>query len=114
MSLAKDKYRVETNEDCYCEAHQVEGGSYKDEYVLWLEQQLVNILNLPVVINWVACSDKLPELHKPVLILTDYGKSDVCRLNIDDNRLLWINDMRPQHTNGSVIAWAELPKPPCL
>ena len=49
MSLAKDKYREETNEDCYCEQWQVEGGSYKDEYVLWLEQQLVNKLNLPVV-----------------------------------------------------------------
>lgn len=46
MSLVKDKYREETNEDCYCEQWQVEGGSYKDEYVLWLEQQLVNKLNL--------------------------------------------------------------------
>jgi len=50
MSLAKDKYREETNEDCYCEAHQVEGGSYKDEYVLWLEQQ-VNTLILPAVLD---------------------------------------------------------------
>lgn len=49
MSLAKDKYREETNEDCYCEQWQVEGGSYKDEYVIWLEQQLVNKLNLPDV-----------------------------------------------------------------
>ena len=49
MSLVKDKYREETNEDCYCEEWQVKGGSFNDKYVLWLEQQIVIALNLPVV-----------------------------------------------------------------
>jgi len=59
--------------------------------------------------GWIAVEDKLPEIGKPVIVLTDYGKCDVCRLGIYDGyKLLWTNDMRPQHTDGSVIAWAEL------
>lgn len=44
MSDIKDKYRLETNEDCYCDEWQVEGGSYKDEYVLWIEKQLWELI----------------------------------------------------------------------
>jgi hypothetical protein len=60
--------------------------------------------------GWIAVGKQLPEFGKPVLILTDYGKMDVCRLRLEDNRVIvWVNDMRPQHTNGSVIAWIGLP-----
>lgn len=60
MSLAKDKYREETNEDCYCESHQVEGGSYKDEYVLWLERALVNkkVVKLDEIAKELGYTDK--------------------------------------------------------
>ena len=60
--------------------------------------------------GWFPVGKQLPEIGKPVLILTDYGKMDVCRLRIEDRRVIvWVNDMRPQHTNGSVIAWTFLP-----
>ena len=60
--------------------------------------------------GWIPVEKQLPEFGKPVLILTDYGKMDVCRLRLEDNRVIvWVNDMRPQHTNGSVIAWIALP-----
>lgn len=60
--------------------------------------------------GWFSVEKQLPEIGKPVLILTDYGKMDVCRLRIEGNRVIvWVNDMRPQHTNGSVIAWTFLP-----
>ena len=60
--------------------------------------------------GWFPVEKQLPEIGKPVLILTDYGKMDVCRLRIEDSRVIvWVNDMRPQHTNGSVIAWTFLP-----
>ena len=61
-------------------------------------------------INWILVNKKLPEFGKEVLILTDYGKMDVCYLTLEDNRILdWRNAMRSQHSNGGVIAWTELP-----
>ena len=60
--------------------------------------------------DWIPVEKQLPEFGKSVLILTDYGKMDVCQLRLEDNRILiWYNDMRPQHTNGDVIAWIRLP-----
>lgn len=60
--------------------------------------------------NWILVAKKLPEFRKKVLILTDYGEMDVCYLTLEDNRILdWRNAMRSQHSNGSVIAWTELP-----
>lgn len=60
--------------------------------------------------GWVRVEKQLPEVGKPVIVLTDYGKCDVCRLRVEDGRVIvWVNDMRPQHTNGSVIAWCSLP-----
>jgi len=66
--------------------------------------------NTVLAAGWIPIEKQLPEFGKPVLILTDYGKMDVCRLRLEDNRVIvWVNDMRPQHTNGSVIAWIALP-----
>jgi len=66
--------------------------------------------NTVLAAGWIPVEKQLPEFGKPVLILTDYGKMDVCRLRLEDNRVIvWVNDMRPQHTNGSVIAWIGLP-----
>lgn len=59
---------------------------------------------------WIQVIKELPEFGKPVLILTDYGKMDVCYLRLENNRnIVWVNHMRPEHTNGSVIAWINLP-----
>lgn len=66
--------------------------------------------NTVLAAGWIPVEKQLPEFGKPVLILTDYGKMDVCRLRLKDNRVIvWVNDMRPQHTNVSVIAWIALP-----
>ena len=60
--------------------------------------------------GFISVEKQLPEIGTPVVVFTDYGKMDVCRLRIDDNRVIvWVNDMRPQHTNGSVIGWLSLP-----
>jgi len=60
---------------------------------------------------WIQVEEKLPEFGKPVLILTDYGKMDVCYLRLENNRnIVWVNHMRPEHTNGNVIAWLNLPE----
>jgi len=66
--------------------------------------------NTVLAAGWIPVEKQLPEFGKSVLILTDYGKMDVCYCRLEDNRVIaWHNDMRPQHTNGSVIAWISLP-----
>jgi len=62
--------------------------------------------------EWINVDDRLPELGEVVMVLTDYGKRDICRrLPRDDNKKWsWYNDMRTQHTNGSVVYWMALPK----
>lgn len=54
----------------------------------------------------------LPNVMKPVLTITDYGKMDVCRMTISEDlrSIIWVNDMRPQHSNGGVIGWMDLPE----
>jgi len=59
--------------------------------------------------GWKRVWELLPTIGKPVIVKTHYGKYDICYLRIEENnRLLWVNDMRPQHTNGSVIEWKEI------
>ena len=57
----------------------------------------------------------LPEIDEVCLIVTSYGKMDVCRFTISEDleSISWVNDMRPQHSNGSVIAWKKLPVITC-
>lgn len=65
--------------------------------------------------RWISCDERLPELNVPVLVYMDYGKCDVCRLGYyrdDSESTTWIQDVRPQHSNGSVIAWQPLPSIP--
>lgn len=59
--------------------------------------------------GWIKVTESLPNHNDVVLVLTDYGKMDVCRFKEKD---YWLNDMRPQHSNGGVIAWMSLPTPP--
>ena len=61
--------------------------------------------------GWTPVWKSLPEVNAVVIILTDYGKCDVCRLTINEDlrTISWVNDMRPQHSNGSVVAWQHLP-----
>jgi hypothetical protein len=59
--------------------------------------------------GWVSVSDRLPDVKQKILILTDYGGMDICHFASPDN---FINDLRPQHSNGGVTHWRELPPPP--
>ena len=63
--------------------------------------------------GWILVHIELPKLRVPVLTITVHGGVDVCYLSLDLNdkvSLIWVNDMRCQHTNGKVVAWQELPK----
>lgn len=63
--------------------------------------------------KWVSVDNSLPEHGTPVLIITDYGKMDVCHLGYGSGKnLAWYNHMRSQHTNGGVTHWMPLPAPP--
>lgn len=59
--------------------------------------------------GWIKVTDSLPNRNDVVLVLTDYRKMDVCIFKEKDH---WLNDMRPQHSNGSVVAWMPLPELP--
>ena len=57
--------------------------------------------------EWVNVKDKMPELRKPVLLLTDYGKMATAYFTGDS----WVDWMR-QHSYGSVTHWMPLAKEP--
>jgi hypothetical protein len=62
--------------------------------------------------KWISVKNKLPDIMAPVLIITDYGKEDVCYLSWGDKpgEYHWYNYMRPQHSNGGVTHWMPLPE----
>jgi hypothetical protein len=60
-------------------------------------------------VGWKEVHKQLPKIGQPVIVKTDYGKCDICVLEIDDGKLSWVNHMRPQHTDGSVILWHKIP-----
>lgn len=75
------------------------------EYAKEIEEKKIELPE-----GFVSVKNKLPEEGISVLILTDYEKMDVCRLRLEEDKSPnWVNDMRPQHSNGSVIAWCHLP-----
>lgn len=62
--------------------------------------------------NWRPVWEGLPRFRKKVLVLTDYGGTAVCYLRLSEcgRRIDWVDAMRAEHSNGSVIAWRELPE----
>jgi len=70
------------------------------------------VLNLPCVTNWVACSEELPERRKRVLI-TDGKLVTEAHLNKRNNTWEGYMIVGVQEF-GEPIWWAELPAPPCL
>jgi hypothetical protein len=64
-------------------------------------------LNLPPVINWVACTDKLPEDRNFVLVRDNIGQYDIG--NYYNNE--WHTET-PMVNNG-ITHWMPI-KPPCL
>lgn len=59
--------------------------------------------------EWIRVEDRLPELGVPVLVFMSYNKIDVCKQDGEGN---WRQDVREEHTNGSVTHWMPLPSPP--
>jgi len=57
--------------------------------------------------QWISVDDELPDANIPVLVRTSYGKFDICHRSEKDEKgdIFWINDMRPQHSNGEVTHW---------
>jgi hypothetical protein len=60
--------------------------------------------------QFISVHEALPKIGERVLVRTDYDGLDVCRMRIDDNdRITWVNCLRPIHSNGGVIEWCYLP-----
>ena len=67
-------------------------------------------LNKPAVINWVACSEKLPTVEQngqKVLIYRIMNDSQASlAISIHETSMV-------KHCNVNETWWMELPKPPC-
>jgi hypothetical protein len=57
--------------------------------------------------KWFDATKKKPRRGEKVLIVTSYGGYDVCCWSPEYG---WLNDVRPQHSNGSVTHWQRLPR----
>lgn len=64
-------------------------------------------------VEWISVEDRLPEIRKPVVIFTEYGRQATAYIiNHSEPTYGWIDWMRPQHSYGSVTHWMPLPEPP--
>lgn len=67
-------------------------------------QDRINELTIPVVINWVACKDRLPISGKYYVTWDGHRIEKTYRY---DNPKFFTNEREVTH-------WMELPEPPCL
>lgn len=92
-------------------SHKDNGGEYM--YYSHFLKAVTSICQQEIDAKRISVKDRLPEQSKAVLIKTSYGKCDVCNLWIDrENNIIWVNDMRPQHSDGDVTHWMPLPESP--
>ena len=108
MSETK-KFEIEFTE--LCDEYEVEVANFNEFYnkVVALAIQVQARVSPKTADGWVSVLDKLPVEGKPVIIETNYGKHDICYLRVEEMMtLIWVNAMRPQHTNGGVIKWKEI------
>jgi len=61
----KDKYREETNTDVYAE---IGKPLYKDDYVRWLEKQVMNNFVLDPVIHWQRFNTEKPMIGRNIIV----------------------------------------------
>lgn len=62
--------------------------------------------------EWIKCSDKMPEQDHDVLILTAWGGMYVAALMVYYGSLTWDTGDDDPAALGDVTHWAELPPPP--
>lgn len=60
---------------------------------------------------WIPCSERLPVLYVPVIILTDDGSYAIAHVTGNENEYLWFGD-GGHYSKDYVLFWMPLPEPP--
>lgn len=61
--------------------------------------------------EWISCSDRLPVLYVPVMILTDDGSYAIAHVTENEDEYLWFGD-GGHYSKDYVLFWMPLPEPP--
>lgn len=65
----------------------------------------------PAVSRWIPCSERLPVLYDPVIILTDDGSYAIAHVTGNEDEYLWFGD-GGHYSKDYVLFWMPLPEPP--
>lgn len=65
----------------------------------------------PAVNRWIPCSERLPVLYDPVMILTDDGSCAIAHMTENEDEYLWFGD-GGHYSKDYVLFWMPLPEPP--
>lgn len=69
------------------------------------------VKNIPAVNRWIPCSERLPVLYVPVMILTDDGSYAIAHVTGNEDEYLWFGD-GGHYSKDYVLFWMPLPEPP--
>lgn len=64
-----------------------------------------------MVQKWIPCSEMLPVLYVPVMILTDDGSYAIAHVTENEDEYLWVGD-GGHYSKDYVLFWMTLPEPP--
>lgn len=64
-----------------------------------------------MVQKWIPCSERLPVLYVPVMILTDDGSYAIAHVTENEDEYLWFGD-GGHYSKDYVLFWMPLPDPP--
>lgn len=67
----------------------------------------IKSLNLPIVVNWVACKDELPIDQTKQYLVIRCGEVNIETWHYRNGKGFWYNYL-------GITEWKELPEPPCL
>lgn len=78
---------------------------------MWPDGNRRLVEEAPAVNRWIPCSERLPVLYVPVMILTDYGSYAIAHVTENDDEYLWFGD-GGHYSKDYVLFWMPLPEPP--
>ena len=73
--------------------------------------EICELLHVPAVNRWIPCSERLPVLYVPVMILTDDGSYAIAHVTGNEDEYLWFGE-GGHYSKDYVRFWMPLPEPP--
>lgn len=84
------------------------------EAIKGIPQMLIDKAQLTImqpVNRWIPCSERLPVLYVPVMILTDDGSYAIAHGTENEDEYFWFGD-GGHYSKDYVLFWMPLPEPP--